>query len=86
MQKDYVPYGSDVSPGTYACVDCGHEYSNQAKTSMPPCPQIRKTPHTRHDWKILTGQGDAAIDPYPEKANKPIGIKKAETLSSTNKE
>ena len=25
MQKDYVPYGSDVSAGTYECVDCGHE-------------------------------------------------------------
>jgi len=85
MQKDYVPYGSDVSPGTYACVDCGHEYSNQGKTSMPPCPQFRKTAHTRHGWRILTGQGDAVADPYPEKTNEPSGIKTAETFSSTSK-
>ena len=38
MQKDHVPYGSDVSAGTYECADCGHEYSNQSKTSLPPCP------------------------------------------------
>jgi hypothetical protein len=66
MQKNYVPYGSDVSPGTYECVDCGHQYSNQAKSSMPPCPQLRKTAHALHGWKILTGQGDASKDPYPE--------------------
>ncbi|MGF6111107.1 hypothetical protein HKK52_21525 [Pseudomonas sp. ADAK2] len=85
MQKDYVPYGSDVSPGTYECVDCGHQYSNQAKTSMPPCPQLRKTAHISHGWKILTGQGDAVIDPYPEKAEKPAGIKQVETSSPASK-
>jgi hypothetical protein len=85
MQKDYVPYGSDVSPGTYECVDCGHQYSNQAKTSMPPCPQFRKTAHVLNGWKILTGQGDAGNDPYPQKADKPSGIKRAEAITPSRK-
>ncbi|WP_025112712.1 hypothetical protein [Pseudomonas sp. H1h] len=85
MQKDYVPYGSDVSPGTYECVDCGHQYSNQAKTSMPPCPQFRKTAHLLNGWKILTGQGDAGNDRYPQKTDKPSGIKRAETITPSRK-
>ncbi|KII34532.1 MULTISPECIES: hypothetical protein [Pseudomonas] len=80
MQKNYVPYGSDVSSGTFECVDCGHQYSNQAKTSIPPCPQFQNSTHTRKGWKVLTGQGDAVIDPYPEK-NAPAGIKQVETSS-----
>ena len=85
MQKDYVPYGSDVAPGTYECVDCGHQYSNQAKTSMPPCPQFRKTAHVVNGWKILTGQGDAPNDPYPQKTDKPSGIKSAEVITPSHK-
>ena len=67
QKKDCVPYGSDVSSGTYECVDCGHKYSNQSKTSLPPCPNLNDTPHKKHCWKILTGQGDAPEDPYPNK-------------------
>lgn len=85
MQKNYVPYGSDVSAGTFECVDCGHRYSNQAKTSIPPCPQFQKSPHTLNGWKVLTGQGDAVIDPYPKKTDKPVEIKKAETSSPASK-
>lgn len=66
-KKDCVPYGSDVSAGTYQCVDCGYEYSNQSKTSLPPCPNPNKMTHTKKCWKILTGQGDAPEDPYPKK-------------------
>lgn len=66
MQKDFAPYGSDVSAGTYKCVDCGYRYSNQSKKSLPPCPYLEKLPHTRHGWAILSGQGDAKSDPYPE--------------------
>ena len=77
MQKNYVPYGSDVSAGTYECVDCGHLYSNQAKKSMPPCPQYKPATHTLNGWKILTGQGDAVKDPYPNKADKPTESKDA---------
>jgi hypothetical protein len=85
MQKDYVPYGSDVSAGTFECVDCGHQYSNQAKTSIPPCPQYQVSTHARNGWKVLTGQGDAVIDPYPEKTEKSNGIKQAETSSPSSK-
>ncbi|MCY1401839.1 hypothetical protein D9M71_169640 [compost metagenome] len=63
--KDHVAYGSDVSAGTYTCVDCGHEYSNQSKKSLPPCPKFKKETHPFRGWKILTGQGDAVDDPYP---------------------
>lgn len=65
QKKDCVPYGSDVSSGTYECADCGHQYSNQSKTSMPPCPYFDKATHLKKCWKILSGQGDAVGDPYP---------------------
>ena len=53
-QKDLVHYGSDVSAGTYECADCGRQYSNQSKTSLPPCK--RETGH-EPQWKdeILSG-------------------------------
>ena len=66
MQKTEVPYGSDVSSGTYACADCGHEYSNQSKTSLPPCPNFHADTHPKRAWNILTGAGDAEQDPYPK--------------------
>jgi hypothetical protein len=67
MVKQFTPYGSDVSAGTYECADCGHLYSNQSKTSMPPCPYFEKLTHPKRGWNILTGQGDAKEDPYPNK-------------------
>lgn len=70
MQKDHVPYGSDVSAGTYECADCGREYTNQSKTSLPPCPDFKPGTHTLNGWKILTGQGDAVEDPYPNEPSK----------------
>jgi transposase-like protein len=73
MQKKCVPYGSDVSSGTYKCADCGYEYSNQSKPSLPPCPKSNQNPnsvfyveHTKNCWDILSGQGDANNDPYPD--------------------
>ncbi|EHB5529372.1 TPA: hypothetical protein RQL08_004385 [Vibrio vulnificus] len=65
VKRKNVPYGSDVSAGTYKCSDCGKIYSNQSKTSLPPCPNFSKTPHPLRAWDILTGQGDATKDPYP---------------------
>jgi hypothetical protein len=62
-QKDCVPYGSDVSAGTYKCADCGYEYSNQSKASLPPCPNLNHSDHPEKCWKIMTGQGDAGDDP-----------------------
>ena len=70
MKKDHVPYGSDVSAGTYECADCGREYTNQAKTSLPPCPDFKPSTHVLNGWNILTGQGDAVADPYPNKPSK----------------
>jgi hypothetical protein len=67
MKKKCVHYGSDVAAGTYECVDCGYRYSNQSKTSLPPCPHYRSSPHPEKCWKILTGQGDAPEDPYADK-------------------
>jgi hypothetical protein len=65
MQKAHTPYGSDVSAGTYECADCGRHYSNQSKTSLPPCPDFKPGTHLLKGWNILTGQGDAVEDPYP---------------------
>lgn len=64
--KEFVPHGSDVSAGTYQCVDCGYEYSNQSKKSLPPCPKRNEKPHDLNGWRILTGRGDAVDDPYPD--------------------
>ncbi len=65
MKKTNVPYGSDVSAGTYKCDDCGYIYSNQSKKSLPPCPRHDYVPHSFNSWSILSGQGDAEEDPYP---------------------
>lgn len=65
MKKTNVPYGSDVSAGTYICDDCGHKYSNQSKTSLPPCPNYDKKTHPKKSWTVITGQGDGKNDPYP---------------------
>lgn len=67
QKKNCVPYGSDVSAGTYQCADCGYKYSNQSKSSLPPCPDRNKVPHPKKCWKILSGKGDASEDPYPIK-------------------
>lgn len=75
VQKKCVPYGSDVSAGTYECADCGHKYSNQSKTSLPPCPQWTKATHSINGWNILSGQGDAPEDPYPKEKYKPMFLK-----------
>ncbi len=66
-KKDNVPYGSDVSAGTYECADCGYKYSNQSKTSLPPCPKRTESSHTKSAWHILSGKGDDLNDPYPNK-------------------
>jgi len=65
MKKNCVKYGSDVSAGTYKCADCGHLYSNQSKSSLPPCPNVNDGKHVKHCWIILSGQGDSPEDPYP---------------------
>ena len=70
MQKDSVPYGSDISAGSYACLDCGREYSGPSQTSMPPCPDFTEASHPLKGWKVLTGQGDASQDPYPADSEK----------------
>jgi C4-type Zn-finger protein len=67
MKKSGVPYGSDVSAGTYICDDCGYKYSNQSKTSLPPCPKFSKDTHRKRSWTIIAGQGDALKDPYPDR-------------------
>lgn len=67
VQKSFVPYGSDVSAGTYECADCGQTYSNQSKKSLPPCPNYKDGKHTKNGWVILSGQGDAKNDPYPNR-------------------
>ncbi|HGM9829143.1 TPA: hypothetical protein ACKREC_003542 [Proteus mirabilis] len=73
--KKFTPYGSDASAGTYECADCGYMYSNQSKTSLPPCPNSLKKDkdgnlideHYLNGWNIISGQGDAKEDPYPNK-------------------
>ena len=49
-QKIGIPYGSDVSAGTYICADCGYEYSNQSQASLPPCPNFILSVHPKKYW------------------------------------
>ena len=64
-KKECVPYGSDVSAGTFKCADCGYSISTQSVTSLPPCPKFNQSRHTKKCWHVLSGQGDATGDPYP---------------------
>lgn len=61
--KDHIPYGSDVSGGAFACVDCGEGIQMESGDSLPPCPYIDDKPHPQKGWKNLYGGGDAADDP-----------------------
>lgn len=70
MQKKCVPYGSDVSAGTFKCADCGKEITTSSVTSLPPCPEINSglaayMAHQKKCWKVLSGRGDSPDDPYP---------------------
>lgn len=66
MEKLTIPYGSDVSAGTYQCNDCKKEISLSSSESIPPCPDFEKSPHVLKSWKAVSGTGDASKDPYPE--------------------
>ncbi|MDO8998733.1 MAG: hypothetical protein Q7W45_03135 [Bacteroidota bacterium] len=61
MKKDHVPSGSDVSAGTFECTKCGNVIKVQSISSLPPCGKCHNG-----DWKVLTGKGDAEVDPYPK--------------------
>lgn len=72
MQKECVPYGSDVSAGTFKCVDCGKEITTPSVSSLPPCPNFdgglgSYLVHTKKCWKVLSGKGDDPRDPYPNR-------------------
>lgn len=64
MKKTRCPTAA-MSPPVATRADCGHEYSNQSRKSLPPCPDFNVIPHPKRAWKILTGAGDAEQDPYP---------------------
>lgn len=66
MKKDSIPYGSDVSAGTFICADCGFELSIQSTKSLPPCPYSKLIDHVENSWICISGVGDAVDDPYPD--------------------
>jgi hypothetical protein len=67
MDKKCIPYGSDVSGGTFKCQDCGKIMKMASSTSLPPCSNFNKTSHLKKCWQNLTGLGDSPDDPYPKK-------------------
>lgn len=67
VQKAAIPYGSDVSAGSFECVDCGYRLDMQSAQSLPPCPKHDDKPHPQQAWRSQSGQGDAAADPYPDR-------------------
>ena len=60
--KEFVPYGSDVSGGAFACADCGEGLQMESGDSLPPCPNFDDD-HTQKGWNVLYGGGDAVDDP-----------------------
>lgn len=54
-----VPAGSDVSSGTYVCVNCGSELQVSSTQHLPPCPSCGKGEYTTQSG------GDSKDDPYP---------------------
>ena len=54
-----VPAGSDVSAGTYKCINCGNTIDLGSTESLPPCPSC-----DIGQWETLSG-GDSTQDPYP---------------------
>ena len=67
MDKNCIPYGSDVSAGTFECQDCGDVITMASRSSLPPCSNYSSLTHIKKCWKNLSGQGDAPNDPYPNK-------------------
>ena len=58
-----IPYGSDVSAGTYRCVDCGYKIEVQSVDSLPPCPNMSVDNHPAKCWEAQSGYGDDKDDP-----------------------
>ena len=66
MDKNCIPYGSDVSGGRFKCQDCGNVITMSSSKSLPPCSNSSVI-HIKKCWKNITGQGDDPKDPYPNK-------------------
>jgi hypothetical protein len=56
-----IPVGSDVSSGTYRCMNCGYDLEVQSVSSLPRCPNCDGP----YAWEAKTG-GDSVNDPYPD--------------------
>lgn len=61
-----ITSGSDVSPGTYECVDCGKIILLQSHTSLPPCPRSQSGNHPSKAWRMASDQGGPA---YPDESD-----------------
>jgi predicted nucleic acid-binding Zn-ribbon protein len=55
-----VPAGSDVSAGSYKCMNCGNELQVVSTTHLSPCPSCGNG-----EYQTISG-GDSADDPYPD--------------------
>lgn len=58
-----IPYGSDVSAGTFECADCGERIQIGSAKSLPPCSNNGDGRHHTKAWSAVSGRGDAADDP-----------------------
>jgi DNA-directed RNA polymerase subunit RPC12/RpoP len=47
---DRVPAGSDVSPGTYSCTNCGYKLEVDPTRRLPSCPSC-----FNRTWHMVTG-------------------------------
>jgi Zn finger protein HypA/HybF involved in hydrogenase expression len=55
-----VPAGSDVSAGTYRCLNCGRQVDVGSTKHLPPCPSCGNG-----EYETVSG-GDSVNDPYPD--------------------
>ncbi len=53
-----IPFGAEAPAGHFRCVDCGQDMWNQATTAMPPCPNLRGSPHRRRAYETIGGPED----------------------------
>jgi hypothetical protein len=65
MRRRY-PYGTDVSPGSFECLDCGYVLVIHDRAELPPCYNASgECRHTKRGWIRFDGTQSEELSPYP---------------------
>ncbi|HLV22606.1 MAG TPA: hypothetical protein VKZ49_17060 [Polyangiaceae bacterium] len=69
MERCPIFYGSQVPPGDYECLDCGHVLTLTERGALPPCNKASgELRHTKMAWCLAEGETapeDSSPYPYP---------------------